>query len=77
MNRGHGGEKIFIGTRLKKAFIDMLGECWYKLKIRILAYCLVDTHYHLVLENSIGRLSVFFKQLNGRFGAQEVKHREI
>ena len=68
MNRGHGGEKIFSGSGLKKVFIDILTETSQKLKIKIIAYCLLDNHYHLVLENSSGRLSEFFKHLNGRFG---------
>jgi REP element-mobilizing transposase RayT len=68
MNRGHGGEKIFSGSGLKKVFIDILTETSRKLKIKIIAYCLMDNHYHLVLENSSGRLSEFFKHLNGRFG---------
>src|SRR4030042_1669372 len=68
MNRGHGGEKIFSGSGLKKVFIDILTETSRKLKIKIIAYCLLDNHYHLVLENSSGRLSEFFKLLNGRFG---------
>ncbi len=36
--------------------------------MRILAYCLMDNHYHLVLQNLTGRMSEFFKQLNGQFG---------
>jgi REP element-mobilizing transposase RayT len=39
-----------------------------KLKIRILAYCIMDNHYHLILENSSGRMSDFFLQLNGQYG---------
>jgi REP element-mobilizing transposase RayT len=68
MNRGHGGEKIFSGSGLKKVFIDILAETSRKLKIKIIAYCLLDNHYHLVVENSSGRLSEFFKHLNGRYG---------
>jgi putative transposase len=68
MNRGHGGEKIFSIPDLKKAFIEILAETSRKLKIRIIAYCLLDNHYHLVVENSSGRFSEFFKHLNGRYG---------
>jgi REP element-mobilizing transposase RayT len=68
MNRGHGGEKIFSGPDLKKKFIEILSETSRKLKIGNIAYCLLDNHYHLVAENSSGRLSEFFNQLNGRYG---------
>lgn len=36
--------------------------------VRIIAYCVMDNHYHLILENMSGRLSQFFKQLNGQYG---------
>ena len=39
-----------------------------RLKIRILAYCLMDSHYHLVIENSSGHMADFFKLLNGDYG---------
>jgi REP element-mobilizing transposase RayT len=75
MNRGHGGEMIFSGSDLKKVFIDMLAEASRKLKIKVIAYCLLDNHYHLVVENSSGRLSEFFKHLNGRYGIYYRKKR--
>ncbi len=37
------------------------------MKIRILAYCILDNHYHLVLENSSGRLSAMMKRINSQF----------
>jgi len=37
-------------------------------KIRIFAYCIMDNHYHLILENSTGRMSDFFRALNGEYG---------
>lgn len=36
--------------------------------MRIFSYCLMDNHYHLVLENHSGRLSYFLRQLNGHYG---------
>ena len=68
MNRGHGGEKIFSGPDLKKAFIDIMADASRKLKIRVVAYCILDNHYHLAVENGSGRLLEFFKHLNGRCG---------
>jgi REP element-mobilizing transposase RayT len=69
MSRGHDGKKIFSDSRLKETFIDLLGETSRKLRIKIIAYCVMDNHYHLVLENSSGRFSEFFKQLNGCYGS--------
>jgi len=38
------------------------------LKIHLLAYCIMDNHYHLVLENNNERMSDFPGQLNGLYG---------
>ena len=36
--------------------------------MRILAYCVMNNHYHLVLQNTSGKLSDFFRHLNSKFG---------
>ena len=68
MNRGHGRERIFAGNKDKTIFLNLLGMASKRLKIRVLAYCLMDNHYHLVIENSSGRMADFFKLLNGEYG---------
>jgi putative transposase len=68
MNRGINGDDIFPGSKSKAIFLELLEETARKLKIRILAYCIMDNHYHLILENSSGRMSDFFLQLNGQYG---------
>jgi REP element-mobilizing transposase RayT len=69
MNRGHDGLKVFNKDEDKEFFLKLLSEYAASLKIRILAYCLLDNHYHLVIQNSSGRMSDFFKQVNGQFGS--------
>lgn len=68
MNRGHGGDDILHGKKNKKLFLDYLSDASKKLKIKTLAYCLMDNHYHLVIENTSGRMSDFLKKLNGNYG---------
>jgi len=68
MNRGLKGEEIFKNPALKTTYLDMLKEESAKFKMRIFAYCIMDNHFHLVLENTTGRLSDFQKVLNGRYG---------
>jgi REP element-mobilizing transposase RayT len=68
MNRGHGRERILSGNKDKAVFLNILSMASKKLKIRVLAYCLMDNHYHLVIENSSGRMADFFKLLNGEYG---------
>ncbi|MCP4221612.1 MAG: hypothetical protein GY765_43710 [bacterium] len=69
MNRGYDGNAILETAENKSRFLDYLKEASEKLKIRLFAYCIMGNHYHLVLENSSGRLSDFSKLLNGNFGA--------
>lgn len=68
MNRGYEGRVIFTDDQDKMAFLDLLGKNSELTRMRILAYCLMDNHYHLVIQNLSGRMSEFFKQLNGQYG---------
>lgn len=68
MNRGIQGEDIFPDDRAKIYFLTIMEEKSRNLKIRILTYCLMDNHYHLILQNTSGRLSEFMRQLNGEYG---------
>jgi putative transposase len=69
MNRGHDGTDIFVGNKNKSLFFECLAEATAKMKIRIFAYCIMDTHYHLILENTNGKMSEFMKRLNGHYGS--------
>jgi REP element-mobilizing transposase RayT len=68
MNRGHGGTDIFFGNKNKSQFLDFLSDSAKKFKIRIFAYTVMNNHYHLVLENTSGKMSEFMKRLNGLYG---------
>lgn len=68
MNIGHEGKKIFQRNSHKIKFLELLKKTSQETKIRIFAYCVMDNHYHLVLENSSGKMSEFFKKLNGQYG---------
>lgn len=67
MNRGHGGEAILAGDEDKKKFLELLGIMTVRHRLRLFAYCLMDNHYHLVLQNASGRLSAFFRALNTHY----------
>lgn len=68
MNRGIEGQAIFAEQSFKDQFIEILSEKRVKLKIRLFAYCIMDNHFHLVLENTGSRMADFMKQLNGQYG---------
>lgn len=67
MNRGHDKKNIFSGTVLKSLFKTKLSDLAKELKVPILAYCIMDNHYHLVLQNHSNQMSAFFKRLNGEY----------
>jgi len=68
MNRGIQGEDIFLDDRAKTYFLDVMAEKSHKLKMKILAYCVMSNHYHLILQNTSGKLSEFMRQVNGQYG---------
>ena len=68
MNRGYDGNDIFFGNQNKSQFLDYLEGTSKQMMIRLFAYCVLDNHYHLVLENSSGRMSDFLRLLNGQYG---------
>lgn len=64
---GRGNEKkpVFLDDEDRKIFLDLLDEvnkryCW-----ACHAYCLMDNHYHLLVETLKETLSIGMRQLNG------------
>ena len=66
--RGKKGKNIFLLNRNKLAILDLLKENASRYKIRIFAYCIMDNEYHLVCENTSGKMSGFLKHINGQYG---------
>ncbi len=69
MNRGINGENIFPDDNAKQQFLTILEDRSDHFKIRLIAYCIMDNHYHLILQNTSGKLSDFMRELNGKYGA--------
>ncbi|MCK4420211.1 transposase [candidate division WOR-3 bacterium] len=68
MNKGIEGKDIFFDENAIVYFLESMKEKSNKLKMRILAYCIMPNHFHLIVQNSSGKLSAFMKQLNGQYG---------
>jgi putative transposase len=49
LNRGNGGTKIFRTTRDYTDFVELLREETETRNVRLLAYCLLPDHFHMVL----------------------------
>ncbi len=68
MNRGIEKIPVFKDDEFKFFYLDFLKEYSKKEKIRIFAYCIMDNHFHILLENSSLKLSEFMKNVNSKFG---------
>jgi len=64
-SRGNGRSKIFRSSEDRSTFLDILAEVIQKYAWQLHAYCLMDNHYHLVVETPHGNLSLGMRQLNG------------
>ncbi|MEN8222933.1 MAG: transposase [Acidobacteriota bacterium] len=68
MNRGIEKIPVFKDDKLKGSYIEFLEKYSKRDKIRIFAYCIMDNHFHLALENSSLKMSEFMKNVNSDFG---------
>ena len=64
-SRGNAGNRIFKIDKDRKYFLDLLGFIIKRFHWLCHAWCLMDNHYHLVLETPEGNLSRGMRQLNG------------
>ena len=67
MSRGNGGENIFIEDADKLAFLGLFEELQARYDVICYAYCLMDNHYHLLIETPKANLSQVMRGLNGRY----------
>jgi REP element-mobilizing transposase RayT len=65
MNRGRRGEEIFTEKNDYRLFLEVVQESTDLFNIKIAAYCLMPTHYHLLLHTPDGNLSRGMRQING------------
>ncbi len=63
--RGDRQEDIFSNDIDRKAFLKILEQVVERFNWLIHAYCLMDNHYHLLIETPDGNLSKGMRQLNG------------
>ena len=67
MNRGLGRARIFLDDKDREQFLGLIGDLARLWKVRIYAFCLMDNHYHLLLETPQGNLSRAMRHLNGLY----------
>ena len=67
MARGHEKSPIFRDERDRNRFLQLLGSTVVDLGIQVHGYCLMDNHYHLLVETPEGGLSRAMKAIGGRY----------
>jgi putative transposase len=64
-SRGNRRKSIFRDNRDRESFLEILRKVNLRYHWICHAYCLMDNHYHLVIETSEANLSQGMRQLNG------------
>jgi len=65
MSRARRGQDLFVDKADYQQFIDLLQEITDLFNINVAAYCLMPTHYHLMLQTPDANLSRCMRHLNG------------
>ena len=65
MNRGRRGEVVFLDEKDYLEFINLLKETSDMWRVRIGAYCLMPTHYHLLIQTPEANLSRCIRHVDG------------
>ncbi|MCX7193048.1 MAG: transposase [Proteobacteria bacterium] len=64
-SRGNGRAPIYLDDEDREQFLATYAEMTLRMNWRCHAYCLMDNHYHLLIETPEGNLSKGMRQLNG------------
>lgn len=65
--RGNGKQIIFESDDDRATFVRMLGESSSAVGVGIIAWCLMENHVHMVLEDAEGRMSEAMRTLLSRY----------
>jgi len=65
--RGVHGADIFLVDLDRLDFIHLLEKAAARHGLRVFARCLMDTHYHLIVDAEVSKLSAAMHELNGKY----------
>jgi putative transposase len=66
-SRGNARSKIFSDDQDREIFLSILGSVVKRYHWLCHAYCLMDNHFHLMIETPEANLSIGMRQLNGLY----------
>ena len=67
INRGVARSNVYRCNEDKEKFLEILCKACRIYKVNIHDYCLMDNHYHILLETTTGNLSLFMRQINANY----------
>lgn len=74
MNRGAGRREIFLIDDDYEMFLEAVKESARFFDIRVISYCLMPNHYHLLLQTPKANLSRAMRHLNGVYTQRHNRH---
>ncbi len=66
-SRGNERKSVFKSKRDREKFLEYLETASLRYGAVIHAYCLMDNHYHILLETPSGNLSQIMRHINGAY----------
>jgi REP element-mobilizing transposase RayT len=67
MSRALVGRALFLDDRDRTAFLGHVEDCVVRHRWRCVAYCLMDTHYHVLVQTPLANLAPGMRDLNGDY----------
>lgn len=67
MSRGNAYQDIYLNDQDRRAFLKNLQHCIELHNLICHAYCLMDNHYHLLIETPDANLSSAMRDINGNY----------
>ncbi len=66
-SRGNERKAVFKSQRDREKFLEYLESATYRYSAVIHSYCLMDNHYHLLVETPDGNLPEIMRHINGAY----------
>jgi len=67
VNRGVARTDIYLCSDDKRKFLEILCKACKIYKVNVHDYCLMDNHYHLLIELTQENISLFMRQINSNY----------
>ena len=67
VNRGVARSNVYRCDEDKEKFLEILCKSCYTYKVNVHDYCLMDNHYHILIETTSQNLSLFMRQINANY----------